>query len=52
MKAAIFFATREGQTRKIAERVAADVRAHGVDADVISVKALRSPIRWSDYTIA
>jgi len=52
MKAAIFFATREGQTRKIAERVAADIRAHGIDADVVDVRTLRSPIRWADYTIA
>jgi menaquinone-dependent protoporphyrinogen oxidase len=29
------YATREGQTRRIAEHVAADVRAHGLAADVV-----------------
>ena len=43
MKAAVFFATREGQTRKIAERVAAGIRAHGVETDVIDLRTL-SPI--------
>ncbi len=52
MKAAIFFATREGQTRKIAERVAAHIRAHGVDADVIDVRTVRSDIDWSQYAMA
>ena len=52
MKAAVFFATREGQTRKIAERVAADIRAHGVDTDVVDVRTLRSPIDWSQYAMA
>lgn len=52
MKAAIFFATREGQTRKIAERVAADLRTHGVETDVIDVRSLRSPFDWSCYGVA
>ena len=52
MKAAVFFATREGHTRKIAERVAADIRAHGVETDVIDVRTMRSPVDWSEYAIA
>jgi menaquinone-dependent protoporphyrinogen oxidase len=50
MKAAVFFATREGQTRKIAERVAADLRAHGMDVDLHDVRTIRAPIDWRAYT--
>jgi menaquinone-dependent protoporphyrinogen oxidase len=52
MKAAVFFATREGHTRKIAERVAAAIRAHGVETDVVDTRTLRSPVDWSHYAIA
>jgi menaquinone-dependent protoporphyrinogen oxidase len=52
MKAAIFFATREGQTRKIAERLAADLRTHGIETDVMDVRSLRSPVDWSCYGVA
>lgn len=41
MKAAILFATREGQTRRIAERIAADMRTAGAAVDVIDLKATR-----------
>ena len=49
MRAAVFFATREGQTRKIAERIAADLRARDVDVDIHDVRTFRSPIDWSQY---
>lgn len=40
----VFFATREGQTKQIAEHVAADLRAKGFDVDVVDV---RRPIPFS-----
>jgi menaquinone-dependent protoporphyrinogen oxidase len=51
MKTAIFFATREGQTRRIAERIATGVRATGREADVIDL-AGHPRITWSDYAAA
>jgi menaquinone-dependent protoporphyrinogen oxidase len=50
MKAAIFFATREGQTRKIADRIAADLRVHDIAVDIQDVSKLRTPIDWRPYT--
>jgi len=50
MTAAVFFATREGQTRKIAERIAADLRTHGMDVDLRDVRTIRTPIDWQSYT--
>src|SRR5690348_9775620 len=52
MRAAVFFATREGQTAAIAERVAADLRASGIDTDVYNVKDLKSRIDWTAYDTA
>jgi len=49
MRAAVFFATREGQTCKIAERIAAALRAQGIDSDVRDVRTLRTPINWREY---
>jgi menaquinone-dependent protoporphyrinogen oxidase len=34
----IFYATREGQTQRIAERVAADLKARGLDAEVRNLR--------------
>jgi menaquinone-dependent protoporphyrinogen oxidase len=51
MKAAVFYATREGQAQRVAERVASDLRAHLIDADVINVRTLRRPIDWPAYAI-
>ena len=50
MRAAVFFATREGQTRKIAERIADDLRAHEMEVDLHDVRTLRAPIDWAGYT--
>jgi len=52
MRAAVFFATREGQTAVIAERVATDLRASGIDTDVYNVKDLKSRIEWTAYDTA
>lgn len=51
MKAAVFFATREGHTSKIANRIAADLRAKGVTVDVVNVKEEAAP-DWSTYATA
>jgi menaquinone-dependent protoporphyrinogen oxidase len=52
MKAAVFFATREGQTEKIAGHIAIDLRAHGIDADVLNVKEASASVNWKDYALA
>ena len=55
MRAAIFFATREGHTRRIAERLAADLRARGFAVDVFDVHPdvmVREPIDWAKYAVA
>jgi menaquinone-dependent protoporphyrinogen oxidase len=49
MRAAIFFATREGQTRKIADHVAAALRTRQADVDLYDVRALPPAIEWSRY---
>jgi menaquinone-dependent protoporphyrinogen oxidase len=48
MKTAIFFATREGQTRRIAERIAVDLRNAGATVDVFDLAAAPA-VAWSDY---
>lgn len=50
MRAAVFFASREGQTRKIAERIAGDLRANDLEVDLHDVRTLRAPIDWAGYT--
>ena len=52
MRAAVFFATREGQTRKIAERIAGDLRAHDVEVDLQDDRTLRAPIDLNNATLA
>ena len=51
MTAAIFYATREGHTRRIAEHIAAALRAKQVDVDVYDVRHL-ALLDWSRYAIA
>lgn len=47
----VFFATREGQTQRIAERVASDLLALGFDVDVVDVRErIRFPL--SKYSAA
>ena len=49
MKAAVFFATREGHTCRIAERIADDLRGRGVDVDLQDVREARASIPWDTY---
>jgi menaquinone-dependent protoporphyrinogen oxidase len=49
MRAVVLYATREGQAERVAERVARDVRARHVEADVVNVKGLRGHIDWTSY---
>jgi menaquinone-dependent protoporphyrinogen oxidase len=51
MKAAVLYATREGQTKRIADRIASDLRTAGFEVDVYNVKALRA-IDWPTYSVA
>jgi menaquinone-dependent protoporphyrinogen oxidase len=51
MKTAIFFASREGQTRRIAQRIAADLRASGATVDLFDLAAAPAVV-LSDYASA
>jgi menaquinone-dependent protoporphyrinogen oxidase len=51
MTAAIFYATREGHTRRIAEHIAAELRAKQIEVDVFDVRLLTTPIDWPRYTV-
>ncbi len=46
MRTAIFYATREGHTRRIAEHVAADLRTLKHEVDLYDVKALAGSVDW------
>ena len=52
MTAALFYATREGHTRRIADHIAAALRATHVEVDVYDVNRLAAPIDWSRYVTA
>jgi transketolase C-terminal domain/subunit len=41
-----------GQSERVANRIAADLREQRVDVDVVNVKDLRGPIDWSRYQSA
>jgi menaquinone-dependent protoporphyrinogen oxidase len=45
----VAYATREGQTRKIAEHVAATLRERALEVDVIDVKAAPPGLELGDY---
>jgi menaquinone-dependent protoporphyrinogen oxidase len=51
MTAAVFYATREGHTRKIAERIAADLRLRGALVDLFDLRTSPAP-DWSKYSAA
>jgi menaquinone-dependent protoporphyrinogen oxidase len=51
MKTAIFFASREGQTRRIAQRIAADLQAAGATVDMFDL-ATAPTVVLSDYASA
>jgi menaquinone-dependent protoporphyrinogen oxidase len=50
MTAVVFYATREGHTRKIAERIAVDLRAAGVNVGVYDVRTCGVP-DWTKYSV-
>jgi len=52
MRAAVFYATREGQAQRVASRIADDLRARHAVVDAYNVKALDIPVDWSRYTAA
>src|SRR6185369_3431973 len=52
MRAAVFFATREGQSERVAEHVASDLRSRGVDTDVVNVKHVQGEVDWRNYGAA
>jgi menaquinone-dependent protoporphyrinogen IX oxidase len=49
MTAGIFYATREGQTRKIAERIAHTLGTYGVEAHLYDVRDSDGPIDWARF---
>jgi menaquinone-dependent protoporphyrinogen oxidase len=51
MTAGIFYATREGQTRKIAERIAQTLASTGVEAHLYDVRDSTGPVDWSRYSM-
>jgi menaquinone-dependent protoporphyrinogen oxidase len=51
MTAAVFYATREGHTRRVAERIAADLRARGASVDLFDVRGCSAP-DWNKYSNA
>jgi len=52
MRAAVFYATRERQSERVATHIAADLREHCIDADVVNVKDVRGSIDWNGYQAA
>ena len=47
----IFYATSEGQTRRIAERIAEEVRKHGLDSRAVEIISEESShVDWSRVT--
>ena len=51
MRAAVFYATREGQAERVATHIADDLRARNIHADVIDVKDLNASIEWPAYQL-
>jgi menaquinone-dependent protoporphyrinogen oxidase len=51
MTAAVFYATREGHTRKVAERIAADLRLRGALVGLFDLRNCPPP-EWSKYSTA
>jgi menaquinone-dependent protoporphyrinogen oxidase len=49
MRAAIFFATRQGHTCRVAEHIADDLRDRGISVDVFNVNDLTAPVDWTRY---
>ena len=52
MRIVIVYATREGQTHKVADHIAATLRARAIDADVVDARAADPGFRLADYDAA
>jgi menaquinone-dependent protoporphyrinogen oxidase len=52
MKAAVFYATREGQAERVAEHIACDLRARHIETDVVNVKHVHDTFGWHEYDAA
>jgi menaquinone-dependent protoporphyrinogen oxidase len=52
MRIALFYATREGQTAKIAEHIAQELQTSHVRVDVFDVGDLDEPVDWPSYDAA
>jgi menaquinone-dependent protoporphyrinogen oxidase len=52
MHAAVFYATREGHTCRVAERIADRLRQQHVEAAVYDVRQLAAPIDWRRFDVA
>jgi menaquinone-dependent protoporphyrinogen oxidase len=48
----VLYATREGQTRRIAEHVVATLRSRGAEAETFDVANLREPVALEDHAAA
>jgi menaquinone-dependent protoporphyrinogen oxidase len=49
MRAVIFYATREGQTRRIAEHIATELRRHTHEVELYDVNTVSVSIDWPPY---
>src|SRR6185436_4841103 len=52
MRAAVFYATREGQAERVAQRGAKDLRARHIPTDVVDVKHVHDAFDWCAYPVA
>lgn len=49
MRAVIFYVTREGHTRRIAEHIATDLRRHKHEVELYDVSTVAESIDWPPY---
>ena len=49
MRAAVLYATREGQAERVANHVATDLRRRRIEAQVINVRDVKGTIDWRAY---
>jgi menaquinone-dependent protoporphyrinogen oxidase len=52
MRIAVFYATREGQTAKIAEHIEHELQTSQVQVDIFDVRDLEGPVDWPSYDAA
>lgn len=51
MSVLVAYASRHGSTQGIAERIAARLRASGIDAEAVSVRDVRNPAAYDAYVV-